>query len=240
MRRDLRPYWVKKLYLAFRHRYTEHFIRPKLDALGEHHTFMKPWCTRISGPNIRIGESVTVISEPDRPVNIGVWGREPDLGGITIGHAVLISPGCRISASAHISIGDGTMLANGVYVTDSDWHGIHDRIARPTEDTPVTIGRNVWLGDSSIVLKGVTIGDNSIVGAGAVVSRSVPANVIVAGNPARVVRELDPDQGFHTRVDFFADPEGHQRFFDAVDRQVLQANSFWRWLRALVWPTRRD
>lgn len=240
MRRDLRPYWLKKLYLRCRHRYTEHFIRPKLDALGSHHVFMKPWYTVISGPNICLGQSVTVISEREQPVRIGVWGREPGQGRIVIGNAVLISPGCRISASAEIVIGDGTMLANGVYVTDSDWHGIHDRIARPAEDTPVRIGRNVWLGDRSTVLKGVHIGDNSIVGAGAVVTRHVPANVVVAGNPARVVRELDPTPGFHTRCEFFADPTGHERFFDGVDRMVLEGNSFGRWLRALIWPTRRD
>lgn len=240
MRSDLRPYWVKKLYLGIRHRYTEHFLRPKFDALGDHHTFMKPWYTAISGPNITVGRSATVVSEREQPVHIGVWGREPGQGRIAIGDCVLISPGCRISASDEITIGDGTMLANGVYITDSDWHGIYDRIKRPLPPTPVHIGRNVWLGDHSTILKGVTIGDNSIVGAGAVVTRDIPANVIVAGNPARVVRELDPAQPLHTRMEFFADPVGSAEFFDAVDRMVLQDNSLWRWLRALVWPTRRD
>jgi len=240
MRKDLRPYWVKKLYLRYRYWYTEHFIRPKVDALGDHHTIMKPWYAHISGPNIRIGRSVTMINERDQPVRIGVWGREPGQGSITIGDAVLLSPGSRISASHEITIGDGTMLANGAYITDSDWHGIYDRIKRPPDNTPVHIGRNCWLGDGCKVLKGVTIGDNSIVGAGAVVTKDVPANVIVAGNPAVIVRELDPSQGFNTRVDFFADPEGHDRFFDGVDRMVLHGNSFWRWLRSLVWPTKND
>ncbi len=240
MRSDRRPYWVKKLYLRYRHWYTGHFIRPKLDALGDHHTFMKPWHTVISGPNITIGRCVTVISEPDQPVRIGVWGREPGEGRIVIGDGVLISPGCRISAASEIRLDDGVMLANGVYITDSDWHGTYDRVTRPPQDTPVHIRRNAWLGDHAIVLKGVTVGENSIVGAGAVVTRDVPANVIVAGNPARVVRELDPAQGFRTRMDFFADPVANDRFFDGVDRMVLQGNSFWRWLRALVWPTLRD
>jgi acetyltransferase-like isoleucine patch superfamily enzyme len=85
------------------------------------------------------------------------------------------------------------MMANGTYITDSDWHTVYDRTQRsPEQPTPVHIGDNVWLGDHATVLKGVTIGDNSVVAARAVVTRDVPANVIVAGNPARVVKELDP------------------------------------------------
>jgi maltose O-acetyltransferase len=55
---------------------------------------------------------------------------------------------------------------------------------------PITIGDNVWLGSGAIVLPGVTIGDNTVVGAGAVVTRDLPANVVAAGNPARVVRTI--------------------------------------------------
>ncbi|MEP6955368.1 MAG: DapH/DapD/GlmU-related protein, partial [Chthoniobacterales bacterium] len=55
---------------------------------------------------------------------------------------------------------------------------------------PVVIGDNVWIGMNAIILKGVTIGENSVVAAGAVVSKSVPANVVVAGNPAVVVKQL--------------------------------------------------
>ncbi|MFC8730908.1 sugar O-acetyltransferase [Luteimicrobium sp. NPDC057192] len=57
---------------------------------------------------------------------------------------------------------------------------------------PITIGDNVWLGGGVIVCPGVTIGENSVIGAGAVVTRDVPANVVAVGNPARVVRELEP------------------------------------------------
>ena len=74
------------------------------------------------------------------------------------------------------------------------------------------IGDNVWLGDHATVLKGVTIGENSVVAARAVVTRDVPANVVVAGNPAKVVKELDPERGFTTRMDYFADPAELERF----------------------------
>ena len=232
MRQDRRPYWVKKTYLALRQRYTER--------LGAHHTVMKPWYVSISGPNIRIGRCATIIGEPDSRVKIGVWGREPDGGRIDIGDYVLISPGTRISASDSIRIGHSVMMAHGVYITDSDWHGLYDRTARDPQPRPVVIGDNVWLGDRCTVLKGVTIGANSVVGAGAVVSRSVPANVVVAGNPARVVKSLDPDRGFRTRADFFADPGQLETFFDGVDRMVLRNNGFFNWLRTRVRPSRED
>jgi len=173
-------------------------------------------------------------------VEIGVWGRDTGKGRIQIGDCVLMSPGSRVSASDEIVIGDGVMLANGVYITDSDWHTIYDRTVRDERVTPVHIGDNVWLGDHSIVLKGVTIGENSVVAARAVVSRDVPANVVVAGNPAKVVKELDPQRGFKTRMDYFSDPLGMEKFFDAIDRHVLAGNSFWRWCWSVILPSYRD
>jgi acetyltransferase-like isoleucine patch superfamily enzyme len=66
-----------------------------------------------------------------------------------------------------------------------------DRPPRPPLKTaPVIIEDNVWIGMNAVILKGVTIGENSVVAAGAVVSKSVPANVVVAGNPAVIVKEL--------------------------------------------------
>ena len=229
MRKDLRPYWVKRAYLRFRHWYAEHFLRPACDYLGDHHTIMSPWYVKISGPNIRIGKCVTLIGERAAPVTIGVWGRELDSGSITIGDYVLLSPGSRVSASDEITIGNSVMLANGAYVTDSDWHGVYDRTARDERVTPVHIEDNVWI-----------IGRNSVVAARAVVTRDVPANVVVAGNPARVVRELDPDRELKTRADYFADPVKLARFFDAVERDLLGKNGFMNWLRAVFFPGPRD
>lgn len=240
MRKDLRPYWVKKLYLGFRGWYAEHFLRPACDHMGQHPTIMSPWYVSISGPNIRIGDCVTLIGEPTNRVKIGVWGRELESGRIEIGDNVLISPGTRISASDEITIGNNVMMANSVYITDSDWHGIYDRTERDERVTPVRIRDNVWLGDHCVVLKGVTIGENSVVGANAVVSRDVPANVVVAGNPAAVVKELDPERGFRTRADYFANPETLARYFDHIERDLLGKNGFFNWLRALFFPTTRD
>jgi acetyltransferase-like isoleucine patch superfamily enzyme len=240
MRKDLRPWWVKKSYLNFRHWYADYFLRPECESLGPYHTIMKPWYVNIGGNNIRIGRSFTAIGEPMHQVEIGVWGREEGQGKLTIGDCVLMSPGSRISASDEIVIGDGVMMANSAYVTDSDWHTIYDRTNRSERVTPVHIGRNVWLGDHSTVLKGVTIGENSVVAARAVVTRDVPANVVVAGNPAKVVKELDSEREFVTRMDYFADPEALERFFDAINQEVLAGNSLWRWLLSVVYPASRN
>lgn len=239
MRDDLRPYWLKRAYLRCRSWYVDYYLRPECASLGRYSTFMKPRYVHISGPNIHIGDCFTAIAEPMHRVEIGVWGRETGAGSIRIGNAVLMSPGSRISASDAITIGDGVMIANGAYITDSDWHTIYDRTRRSPQVTPVNIGNNVWLGDHATVLKGVTIGDNSVVAARAVVTRDVPANVVVAGNPVRVVRELDPDRSMTTRMDYFADPQGQLDFFDAVDREVLKNNTLWRWLWSQLYPTSR-
>jgi acetyltransferase-like isoleucine patch superfamily enzyme len=240
MRDDLRPYWVKNCYLKFRHSYAEYFLRPECVSLGPFHMIMKPWYVDISGGNVSIGRCFTAIGEPGNRVEVGVWGRSAGEGRVVIGDSCLMSPGSRISASDEVVLGDGVMLANGAYVTDSDWHTIYDRMARKTTPTPVHIGNNVWLGDHATVLKGVTIGDNSVVAARAVVTRDVPANVVVAGNPAKIIKELDPERGFNTRMDYFKDPAGLQQFFDAVDRELLAGNSFWRWLWSVIYPASRQ
>ena len=192
------------------------------------------------GPNIRIGKCATIVGERDDWVRIGVWGMEPGLGAITIGDYVMISPGTRISACNSIEIGHSVMMANGVYITDSDWHGVYDRTRRDMAHKPVRIADNVWLGDHCTILKGVKIGENSIVAAGAVVSRDVPANVVVGGNPADVVKELDQEQGFVTRADYYDDPVGLEKFMNQVERDILGQNGFLNWLRILVWPRNTD
>jgi serine acetyltransferase len=105
---------------------------------------------------------------------------------------------------------------------------------------PVHIADNVWIGDSAIVCKGVSIGKNSIIGAGAVVSRDIPENVIAAGNPAVVVRSLDADKPMKTRADWLADPKTLALQFEEIDRGVMKNNTWLGWLRSLFFPRRGD
>ncbi|MFL2714513.1 MAG: acyltransferase [Gammaproteobacteria bacterium] len=94
---------------------------------------------------------------------------------------------------------------------------------------------NVWIGDSAIVCKGVTIGKNSIIGAGAVVTKDVPQNSIFAGNPAKLVKELN-SEGFNTRKDFFKDPKKLANDFDMLDKYTLKDNTFLNWLKSMIYP----
>lgn len=115
---------------------------------------------------------------------------------IIIGNNVGIS-GTTINATTTITIGDNTIIGSGCLITDTDSHPIlaAERNLpdwpKYTKSKPIVIGKNVFIGARSIVLKGVTIGDGAVVGAGSVVTKDVPANTIVAGNPARVIKTID-------------------------------------------------
>lgn len=104
---------------------------------------------------------------------------------IQIGAGSFINHRSEIVAHERVTIGRDCLLAWDVQVLDSDSHSVDDG----TVTAPVQIGDRVWIGCRATVLKGVTIGDGAVIAAGAVVSRDVPPRALVAGNPARVVRE---------------------------------------------------
>jgi acetyltransferase-like isoleucine patch superfamily enzyme len=127
-------------------------------------------------------------------------------GTCTVGDFTLMN-GALVMAEERIEIGSHCLISWNVGIADSDFHPLapaqriidahalapffKDRPPRPKLRTaPVIISDNVWIGMNAIILKGVTIGENSVVAAGAVVTKSVPANVVVAGNPAAVVRDV--------------------------------------------------
>jgi acetyltransferase-like isoleucine patch superfamily enzyme len=239
LRRDHRPYYVKKAFLKFSEFYVNHFLRPQLDSLGKGFTIVRPWHVEIFGAPVELGDYVNVVASADRKVRLAVWSEKKDLGRIRFGDYCLISPGVRIGSAHEIIIGDNCMMAHGAYLTDSDWHDVYNRIAIG-KTAPIKIENNVWVGDSAIVCKGVTIGENSIIGAGAVVINSVPPNCIAAGNPAKVVKQLDTAEQFTTRQQWFADPDQLFRGFDETDRQFLRQNSLIHWLRSLLFPSPKD
>jgi acetyltransferase-like isoleucine patch superfamily enzyme len=239
LRRDHRPYFVKKAFLKLQQVYVRRFLAPQFAALGSGYTFMRPWYVEIFGAPIRIGKYANVVAAPDQRVRLAVWAAEAGRGAIDIGDYCLISPGVRVSSADRIRIGDNCMLANGVYLTDSDWHDLYNRSAMG-RTAPIAIGANAWIGDSAIVCKGVSLGENSIIGAGSVVVQSIPPNCVAAGNPARVVKELDPRQCFTTRKQWFQDPGIRDGGLDEFDREMLEANTFRHWLRYLLFPSRED
>lgn len=128
--------------------------------------------------------------------NIRSFIKVGERGTLTIGDKVGMSSAV-IWCEDNIKIGNNTKIGAMAIVTDTDAHSLNpiyrldskeDKAHR--SNLPVTIGSNVLIGANSIVLKGVTIGDNTVIGAGSVVTKDIPANVIAAGNPCKVIREL--------------------------------------------------
>ena len=109
---------------------------------------------------------------------------------ITVGSSVFIGHDCSFTGHAPIAIGDETMLAHKVNLITAG-HPVDPETRRAfVTAAPITIERNVWIGAGATVMPGVHIGADSVVAAGAVVTRDVPARTVVAGVPARVIKEL--------------------------------------------------
>lgn len=147
---------------------------------------------------IRIGKQVYLSGK----IGIGLSGRSPAIvPALVIGDETFIGHECSFNLRHGIYIGRQCLLAGGVLIQDNDGHPVDAVARRAGEPAPesavakVTIGDGVWIGRRAMILKGVTLGENAIVGAGSVVLHDVPANTIVAGNPARVIRTLElPEQ----------------------------------------------
>jgi acetyltransferase-like isoleucine patch superfamily enzyme len=112
-------------------------------------------------------------------------------GTVSIGAKSVLGQECTISSYQHVSIGRECVIADRVMMIDFD-HGMVD-VDRPIRlqgiyKRDVRIGNNVWIGYGACVLRGVTVGDNAVIGTSAVVTRDVPANAVVAGVPARLLR----------------------------------------------------
>lgn len=119
---------------------------------------------------------------------------------LIFGKNIQINDYVHIAAREKIVIGDNVLIASKVFISDLD-HGcyssgtIFDMNIVPTErklfSKPVTIHKNVWIGENVSILSGVEIGDNSIIGAGSVVTKNIPMNTIAVGNPARVIKKYN-------------------------------------------------
>jgi maltose O-acetyltransferase len=133
---------------------------------------------------LTIGERVRLVSTVARLELVVLPG-----GHLEIGDNVFINYGSSLVASRHVKIGNDCLIGTHVMVMDCDFHRVEDK-AWDTTGVPVVIEDRVWLGNRSMVLKGVTVGHDAVVAAGSVVTRDVPPRTVVAGVPARVVREF--------------------------------------------------
>lgn len=188
----------------------------------------------IYGKNISIGDFPTMVASPDSFIHLTTWNLENNVGEISIGKYCLLTPGVRIASASKIVIGDGCMFANSAYISDADWHGLYDRATPVGNTLPITLEENVWIGDRAVVGKGVKIGRNSIVAAGAVVVKDVPPNVVVGGNPAKVIKELDPKIEGNTRIKLFENPEGLKNLYDQIDQYTLKNNTTFKYLKSIL------
>ena len=126
------------------------------------------------------------------------FGRESSHGlpELVVGDNTFIGHNCSFNVGISIRIGSNCLIASAVAIFDQDGHptdAMRRRSGEPTPpDTivPVFIGDDVWIGNGSLILKGISIGDRSIIAARSIVTKSVPPDTLVAGNPARIVRSL--------------------------------------------------
>jgi acetyltransferase-like isoleucine patch superfamily enzyme len=150
-------------------------------------------CFICPGVKLEIGRHATL--------HIGRWawiGHDSKIrvheGEVRIGAKTVMGQECTISAYQHVEIGRECIVADRVMLIDFD-HGVVE-VERPIRlqgiyKRDVKVGSNVWMGYGACVLRGVTVGDNAIVGTNAVVTNDVPANAVVGGVPAKVIRMRD-------------------------------------------------
>lgn len=121
---------------------------------------------------------------------------------VHFGKNVYANFGLTLVDDTHIYVGDGTMFGPNCVIATAG-HPIDPELRERQlqYNIPVRIGRNCWLGAGVLVMPGVTIGDNTVIGAGSVVTKDIPANVIAVGNPCKVLREI----GEHDKEFYFRD-----------------------------------
>ncbi len=131
-------------------------------------------------------------------------------GLVEIGEKTVMGQECTISAYQHVRIGEQCVIADRTMFIDFD-HGIVE-VERPIRlqgiyKRDVEVGSNVWIGYGACILRGVSIGDNSVIGTNAVVTKDVPANAVVAGSPARVIRMREAPKDLRWARPVEPDPE---------------------------------
>lgn len=112
---------------------------------------------------------------------------------ITIGRRVFINAGCHFQDHGGVTLGDGCLIGHNVVFATLD-HGTAPEDRGAMYPAPIRLGKNVWVGSNSTILRGVTVGDNAIIAAGSVVTKDVAVNTVVGGVPARHIRDIDRNE----------------------------------------------
>lgn len=108
---------------------------------------------------------------------------------IHLGKHVFINSGCCFQDQGGITIGDGALIGHNVVLATLN-HGLEPEKRANLQPAPIRIGKRVWIGSNATILPGISIGDNAVVGAGSVVTKDVPPNTVVAGNPAKIKKHI--------------------------------------------------
>ena len=106
---------------------------------------------------------------------------------IEVGEGVFINACCHFQDHGGVTLGNGCQIGHNVVFATLN-HYLEPEKRKMTYPAPIVLGKNVWVGSNATILQGVTIGDNAVIGAGAVVTRDVPANAVAAGVPAKVIK----------------------------------------------------
>lgn len=168
-------------------------------SFGEASAIDFPPATILNPASMHIGASVLVGRHVTLSVGYGEHDQRAPARGLVIGDRAVIGARSSITAHESIEIGADVFFGQSVFVTDTS-HGYQDPHLPIGKQfgthLPVTIGAGSWVGHGAVILPGAQIGRNCVVAAGAVVRGPVPDFSVVAGNPARVIRHLDPDVGW--------------------------------------------
>ena len=239
MQKDNRPFFVRIFIENFYILWSKYFLVPQFKRVGKNLDINKPWNIEVYGKNISLGDNVHIRTSRNVITQICAWNKNNCDGIIKIGDNVLISPGVRIISAEEIIIDSNVMIASNVYISDSDWHGIYDRINTPGSSKKIHIEENSWIGEGSKISKGVRIGKNSIIGLGSVVTSDVPDNEIFGGNPAKKIGEIDKNKEIRKREDMFLNND-YNNLMKFLIKEDLKENNLFTWLRTVFFPKKGD
>jgi acetyltransferase-like isoleucine patch superfamily enzyme len=239
LQKDNRPFFVRIFIENFYILWSKYFLVPQFKTVGKNLDINKPWNIDVYGKNISLGENVHIRTSRNVITQICAWNKNNCDGIIKIGDNVLISPGVRIISAEEIIIDSNVMIASNVYISDSDWHGVYDRINTPGSSKKIHIEENSWIGEGSKISKGVRIGKNSIIGLGSVVTSDVPDNEIFGGNPAKKIGEIDKNKEIRKREDMFLNND-YNNLMKFLIKEDLKENNLFTWLRTVFFPKKGD